>query len=246
MSLIKIDGLRELPHMLAAAQAGADMLGIVFVPGVRRYVPPQAAREMVTAFQEHGLQNPASPQEVGAGHALLVGLFADQPVDEVTQIAGEVGLDQVQLCGSEDADYRSRVSCPLIQVLRMPNPPQSDPKRRQDLLASLEDQLAALEDQGHLAILDSAGPGGSGETFDWSLARELAERGRRFLLAGGLTPDNVTQAVAAAHPWGVDVSSGVETDGVKDVAKIRAFIVAARRALASDRVAIMDKPEGKT
>ena len=231
MSLTKICALRESSHMLAAARAGADLLGMVFVPGVRRAIPPETARQMVAAFRVHYPPSSANPWEVGAGRPLLVGLFADQPVDEVANLAAEVGLDRVQLCGNEDADYRSRVPLPLVQVLRVPNLSQSDPAHRRNLLASLEDQLAALEDEGHLAILDSAGPGGSGNTFDWSLARELADRGRRFLLAGGLTPDNVAEAVAVAHPWGVDVSSGVETQGVKDVTKIRAFLQAAHRAL---------------
>jgi phosphoribosylanthranilate isomerase len=74
-------------------------------------------------------------------------------------------------------------------------------------------------------------PGGMGETLDWSIAREMADRGHHFLLAGGLTPENIGQAIEATQPYGVDVSSGVETDGMKDIAKIQAFITEARRNL---------------
>ena len=95
----------------------------------------------------------------------------------------------------------------------------------------MDTRLRKVNDAGHLAVLDrqsEAQPGGLGETFDWSVAREMADRGHRFLLAGGLDPENVGGAINAAHPYGVDVSSGVETEGVKDIAKIQAFIAAAR------------------
>lgn len=205
--------------MLAAAEAGADMVGVNFVPGVRRRVDPAYAREMVARFRA------SSPRSV-----LVVGLFADQPADEVVRIAEEVGVDWVQLCGNEGPDVWRRVGLPFLKSVHVPDLPD-DTNARQEALVRLDERLQEVSDAGGLGLLDRASskqPGGMGQTFDWSVARELARRGHRFLLAGGLTPDNVADAVDAVRPHGVDVSSGVETDGVKDAAKIHAFVSAAR------------------
>jgi phosphoribosylanthranilate isomerase len=219
LKLAKICGFREFSHMQAAASEGADLLGMVFVPEVRRTVNPKAASKMVAELRK----------DLGR-ETQFVGLFADQPVKQVIQICAEVGLDWVQLCGNEDTAYRALMPCPVIQVLHVPGLPKTTGLERQAMLTSLTYQLVALEEQGYLAILDGIGPGGSGETIDWSLAAELADQGRHFLLAGGLTPTNVAEAITTVDPVGVDVSSGVETGGVKDIEKIRDFIHAARRA----------------
>lgn len=214
--------------MLAAAEAGADLLGVVFVPGVRRRLEPQAARKLVEAFRQHCPQRPQ-----------IVALFADQPPEEVNKVAAFVGVDRVQLCGGEGPEFWPQMQRHILQVLHVPDLLPQDREQRQLALAALEARLKALEEQGALAILDRRSeeqPGGLGRAFDWSLARELALRGRRFLLAGGLTPENVSEAIAAAHPYGVDVSSGVETGGVKDLAKIRAFVQAARRAMGGPEI----------
>ena len=205
--------------MLVAAEAGADMVGVNFVPGVRRRVEPAFAREMVAQFR-------ASSSRC----VLVVGLFADQPADEVVRIAGEVGVDWVQLCGQEGPDLWRKVGLPFLKSVHVPNMPD-DAASRQEAMLRLEERLQQVTDAGGLGLLDRASsrqPGGMGQTFDWSVARELARRGHRFLLAGGLTPDNVAEAVDAVRPHGVDVSSGVETDGVKDAAKVRSFVSAAR------------------
>ena len=210
--------------MLAAAEAGADMVGVNFVPGVRRRVEPAAAREMVAQFRA------SSSRRVP-----VVGLFADQPVDEVVRIAEEVGVDQVQLCGNEGPDVWRQVGLPFLKSVHVPDLPDDAPSRQEALLR-LEERLQEVADAGGLGLLDRASsrqPGGMGQTFDWSVARELARRGHRFLLAGGLTPDNVAAAIDAVRPHGVDVSSGVETNGVKDAAKVRAFVHAARGALSA-------------
>ena len=246
VSIVKICGLRELPHMVAAAQAGATLLGMVFVPGVRRQINQETAQGLVERFR---LSFPDRPK--------IVGLFADQPIEEVTDIAQFVGLDWIQLCGKEGPDFWSQIDRPLLQSFHVPNPPVGGntavvdnvvvgPEAlirdyRSGTLAFLEGRLQALERSGGLAILDRGSeeqPGGVGQSFDWTVARNLADQHYRFLLAGGLTPDNVTCAIDVAHPYGVDVSTGVETDGVKDPEKILAFVHAA-----SDNTHRFEEPE---
>ena len=220
MTVVKVCGVKEIAPLLTAAEAGADMVGVNFVPGVRRRVEPAVAREMVAQFRA------SSPRSV-----TVVGLFADQPADEVVRIAGEVGVDWVQLCGHEGPELWRQVGLPFLKSVHVPDL-SDDASSRQEELRRLEERLQQVADAGGLGLLDRASsrqPGGMGQTFDWSVARELAQRGHRFLLAGGLTPDNVAEAVDVVRPHGVDVSSGVETDGVKDAAKIRSFVSAARR-----------------
>lgn len=218
MTLVKVCGMRNMEHMALAAEAGADLLGMVFLPTVRRYIPPEDAAALATAFRERGLK----PK--------LVGLFADQPIKHVNAVARQVGLDLVQLCGSEPPEYMAQVEPLVIKVVHVPVAPSGDTDDRYGVVVTVEEQLQAIHDAGHIALLDrqsTVQPGGTGQTFDWSVAREVAESGHRFILAGGLTPENVGEAIKAVEPWGVDVSSGVETDGIKDGDKIRRFVAAA-------------------
>lgn len=215
---VKICGLGRLAHLRAAAEAGADLLGIVFVPDVRRRVGVAEAKSMVAAFR----------QEWGVAHPGVVGLFSDQIVDEVNQIVDEVGLDYVQLCGREDDYYCSKMKARVLKVLHV-----DENTNREQMIRELGSRLISLEAAGHMAILDRSSklqPGGLGKPFDWGIACQLTDGGGRFLLAGGLTPKNVDRAVRRAHPCGVDVSSGVETDGSKDVAKMKEFSRVARNA----------------
>jgi phosphoribosylanthranilate isomerase len=220
MAIVKVCGMRELSHMVAATEAGVDMLGMVFVPAVRRYIEPDAAQELVAAFREQG----HAPQ--------LVGLFADQPVEEVNEVASRLGLDMVQLCGYEPVGYWAKVNIPILKVVHVASVPAESQTARGIVMKDVHFRLQKVSKAGHIAVLDrksDAQPGGLGETFDWSIAREMADRGHNFLLAGGLAPENVGDAIESTHPYGVDVSSGVESDGVKDIAKIQAFIAAAKR-----------------
>ena len=214
---VKICGVRNLEDALVAAEAGADYFGMVFVPNRRRRIQPADARIITDALRAADLERPKS-----------VGLFGDQPLDEVLDTIAAAGLDYAQLCGDEPLDYcRAVQQCAgVIKVLHV-----SDDDRP-GAIAEVANEIDAFTDAGCTVTLDSqvAGlHGGTGQSFDWSIAAQLAAGGRRFLLAGGLTPDNVAEAVAVAHPWGVDVSSGVETDGAKDHAKIRQFVANARR-----------------
>ena len=218
MTLVKVCGMREMEHI--TAEAGADLLGVVFLPTVRRYIPPETGAALASEFRERG----KGPR--------LVGLFADQPVEHLNDVARQVGLDMVQLCGSEPPEYWAQVEPLIIKVVHVPPSPSGDTDDRYALMETVEAKLQAINDAGHTALLDSQSsvqPGGTGQTFDWGIAWELADRGNRFILAGGLTPENVAAAIEAVAPWGVDVSTGVETEGAKDTGKIRSFIAAARK-----------------
>ncbi|MDA1189321.1 MAG: phosphoribosylanthranilate isomerase [Chloroflexi bacterium] len=210
MTWFKIDGLRDAHHALVAAEAGAAFLGFVFVHGVRRQLTEQDAREIIDDYRK----------QHGAGGPKLLGLFANQPIEEVNRIVKTCGLGYVQLCGDEPPEYWKQVVVPVIKQIKVDTRRPED-EAVGDALRRVEEVLAA----GHKALLDSYEPGhlgGTGRTFDWAVARRIAE-GHEVILAGGLTPENVAEAIATVRPWGVDVSSGVEADGVKDDAKIRAF-----------------------
>ncbi len=210
MTRFKICGLRAVEHALAAADAGADLLGFNFVEGVRRQLQPDEAAEILELFRGRHL----------ADGAKIVGLFADQDIEEVNRIIRLCRLDYAQLCGDESPEYWDGVDAGVIRRVRVANDgPISEITRR--VMADVE----AAVSRGHKVVLDrhvDGSLGGTGRAFDWEVAREIAGS-HDILLAGGLTPDNVAGAISIARPWGVDVSSGVETDGIKDIAKIRAF-----------------------
>ena len=215
MTQIKICGIQDVSSALVAAEVGVDFIGLVFVPERRRRVDTERALSIVSGLGETAANPP-----------LLVGLFADQPLDYVFQAVRNCGLDMVQLCGSESVDYCGQVGVPVIKVVHVPESLAVD-----EAVASLSEEMVPLIDQGHLITLDrkvDGMQGGTGQSFDWEIARSLSEKGFSFLLAGGLTTENVRLAVGKVDPWGVDVSSGVETAGVKDPDKIRAFIRAVR------------------
>jgi len=152
--------------------------------------------------------------------ARLVGVFADQDADTINAIAREVGLDLVQLSGSEPWEVCGLIERPVLKCLKV----------RQGQTAA---EVLAQVHGGALLLLDpyvEGAYGGAGVTLDWAVAAQVAAK-QAVMLAGGLRPDNVARAVAVVRPWAVDVSSGVESDGVKDVAKIRAFIKAAKEAI---------------
>ena len=217
MTQVKICGMREIADALDAARAGADFIGVVLVPGRRRLVSEDQGLRIATALREQ-VENPPR----------VVGLFADQPLDEVEHAVKHCGLDLVQLCGDESLSYCSQISTPVIKVLHV-----SEIQSVEEQVDSLSREMAALRERGHMVILDrkvEGLQGGTGQSFNWEIAKGLSSRGFSFLLAGGLTPENVGLAVRTVRPWGVDVSSGVETGGVKDGERIRAFIEAVRPA----------------
>ncbi|MBO5492654.1 MAG: phosphoribosylanthranilate isomerase, partial [Pyramidobacter sp.] len=142
-----------------------------------------------------------------------VGVFVDAPVETVARFLRSGSIDAAQLHGSEDDEYIARLQRaagrPIIRAFRV---------------RAAADAEAARHCRADLVLLDSGA--GTGAAFDWSLAAGVK---RDYLLAGGLTCDNVAAAVHALHPWGVDVSSGIETDGLKDREKMAAFVAAVRK-----------------
>jgi phosphoribosylanthranilate isomerase len=208
MTLVKICGLRTIEQAITATDAGADMLGLVFARS-RRQISPEEATRITAAVRAAPASQPP----------ILAGLFVNEAPERMLAIARQCGLDALQLSGDEASALAEELpGYRLLKAIRLDGRPSEA-----GWLAA--DQTLAV----HL-LLDAHVPGsygGTGVLADWEQAAELAHR-RPIMLAGGLTPENVGAAIQQVRPWGVDVSSGVETDGVKDSAKIRAFVAAAR------------------
>lgn len=253
MTRVKICGVRRVEDALAAAEAGADFVGLVFAESRRRLEPDEAwdiVRALGEPLSHRELTEPPSlhraptagpsPTEApglaaveewfrqGAAaldrllerkRPLTVGVFARQDLETVNAIADECGLDLVQLSGDESWQDCLLIARQVIKVVHV------------ERGAAAVDLLRRIEGGTAIAcLLDTAAGGaygGTGRTMDWTVAREVAAR-LPVVLAGGLTPENVVEAVRAVRPWGVDVSSGVETGGQKDSKKIRAFVRAAK------------------
>ena len=230
---VKICGIRRLEDAQVAADAGADYIGLVFVPGRPRRVDIPTAAAIVSGIKANGVGAPK-----------VVGLFADQPLEEVNHTANACRLDLLQLCGNESAEYCAGAVRPVIKVVHVSSSikgrdftgdgtANQTPDGTDDEPAwqTLVERIKSYSSAGNLVTLDrlvEGIPGGTGESFDWDVAAELSRQGHSFLLAGGLLPDTVGRAIEHVQPWGVDVSSGVETEGAKDATKIRDFIQIAR------------------
>ena len=213
MTRIKLCGLSEIEHALAAAEAGTDFLGLVFAPS-RRQVSPEKALSLVKAI--HRLES----------HPAVVGVFVNSPPQEINRIANYCQLDWVQLSGDEGWDYCRAIEHPIIKVIHI-----AADKKPDDILAEIEEGYRLRSKKDLIFLLDSrtgSAYGGTGKVFNWQIARAVSVR-VPVLVAGGLTPDNIGGLMEKVKPWGVDVSSGVETNGRKDIQKIRDFINAVRK-----------------
>ncbi|HEY42326.1 MAG TPA: phosphoribosylanthranilate isomerase [Dehalococcoidia bacterium] len=214
MTVVKIDGISRIEDARAVVEAGADYLGLVFAPSPRR-VTPETAREIVGALGDI----PRRPQ--------VVGVFVNTLASEINHLADFCGLGMVQLSGDEPWEYCREIERPVIKVIHV-----SGHEGAEAVFDEISTGERALGTDGFTCLLDTKVKGiygGTGEKFDWQLAREVG-RQRPVIIAGGLNAENVGEAIRTARPWGVDVSSGVETNGSKDITKIRAFIRAVRRA----------------
>ena len=219
---VKICGISDPAHALAAAEAYADLIGLVFYPPSHRNVTVAQARAIVRALRE-------------AGHSTVVaGLFVNEEPDRMNATADEVGLDLIQLSGDEQPADLARLNRPVLRSVRVGEGESVVRVRERLTSAAIMVQGRAPGPLGQplTPLVDAHIPGrwgGTGTQADWDAAATLS-RLWPIVLAGGLTPENVAAAIDAVQPFGVDVSSGVETNKVKDPAKIRAFIAAAHAA----------------
>lgn len=201
----KIDGITRLVDAQAAVAAGCDAVGFVFQPASSRYVSPQQARAIIDALPPF---------------VTCVGVFVDSETAVVREVAAAAGVGLLQFHGDETDGECAAAGYPFIKAIRIAGP---------------NDSVGMAERYPHAnaLLLDawSAGQaGGTGTTFDWSWWPSVSSK--PLILAGGLTPDNVAEAIRRTRPFAVDVSSGVEgsTKGAKDEAKLKQFMIEVRRA----------------
>jgi len=207
MTKVKICGITNLEDALHAVECGADMLGFNFYRGSRRYVEPGMAAEIV--------------RELSGSKVEHVGVFVNAEPAEIAEIAQHVGLTTVQLHGDETPEIvdELRQSLPELIIVKAVR-----------VGGSLALRAVAAYAADHVLLDGEAGAafGGAGQTFDWELARGIDG----MILAGGLTPHNVAEAIRTLRPHAVDVASGVESSpGKKDPERVAAFIKAAKEAL---------------
>ena len=200
---VKICGITSVADALAAAGAGADMIGLMFYEGSPRHVTVAQAAEISRAMPPF---------------VLRVGVFVNPDETLVTRAIAECGLSLLQFHGDEDSDFCTQFGLMSMKALRV---------RDAESLNLMENYHT---DAFLLDAYSQAGLGGTGEKFNWDLAVAAQKYGKPIFLAGGLTPENVADAVKQVRPFAADVSSGVESaPGKKDAAKVRDFIAAVRR-----------------
>ena len=207
-TLVKICGVRSPDIARHVESMGADLMGLILAPS-RRRVTIEEATGIVAAIERR---------------TKVVGVFVNESVDAMNDIVDRLDLDYVQLSGDEPAEVQAQIRRPVIRALRLPPGTSIDHACRQ------ADAFLTGTSPAHALLLDTHVDGvygGTGSAGDWDLAAGLAER-FPVILAGGLSPENVDRALELVNPLGLDVSSGVETGGQKDPAKISQFIDSVR------------------
>ena len=205
MTKIKICGIKTVKDALAAMEAGADLIGFNFYPKSPRYIDVGICRDIMSVMRKHG-------------HVTYVGVFVNASVEEIYATIETCGLSLAQLHGDETPEMLRALNGKAFKAFR-----------------GIPSDITGYERNDAPALLVDAAVkgvyGGSGVTADWSAAAELAKK-YPLLLAGGLTPENVADAVRQVKPWGVDVASGVESaPGEKDAAKMSAFVKAVKQTI---------------
>ena len=210
MTKFKICGIKDLINAKTVRNANADFMGFVFVPGARRKLDMSSAKTLIDSYRD----------STGSGGPALVGLFADQPLDYVNEVIEQCGLDYVQLCGQEATEYWANVNSKVIKSISADistDNVKNDSNLFKDSKTILDNDAIPLYDKFEKGQL-----GGTGKSFDWTSIEGFSDS-INFILAGGLNPENVGNAIQRITPWCVDVSTGVETDGRKDPDKILKF-----------------------
>jgi phosphoribosylanthranilate isomerase len=208
MTRIKICGLGEIDQAQAASEYGADYIGLVFAPS-RRQVTREQAVQIRKALGSLKIR-PA-----------IVGVFVNLPAKEVNAISCECGLDLIQLSGDESLEFCQEIDLPVIKTIHVSE--SSSFKEINETIAK-GTQIGSKNKITFLLDTQIKGSyGGTGHAFNRQIAKEVS-KSNRVIIAGGLGPENIDNLLKEVNPWGVDVSSGVETGGKKDLAKIKEFI----------------------
>ncbi len=198
---VKICGITRLEDARHAVDCGASALGFVFWAGSPRYIAPERVADIIAELP---------------GEVITVGVFVNEPVESVERIVKQTGIRTVQLHGNETPEYAAAIAQPVWRAVGV--------REAGDAIAAWPANTTFLLD-----VVDPARRG-TGQTVDWQGAAAVA-RTRRVMLAGGLTPENVGQAIQIVRPFGVDVSSGVEdSPGIKNMDKVERFLAGARSA----------------
>ncbi|OKP86774.1 N-(5'-phosphoribosyl)anthranilate isomerase [Paenibacillus helianthi] len=217
-AVVKICGLQDVEVLKSMKRLPLDYVGFVFAES-RRKVSPEHASELIAELA--GWENGKPP--------LAAGVFVNPSLDELASILSTVPLDVVQLHGQESADYCRAVKAafPQVQVWKALSVADREANSAGNGPHTLQ-QYAGAIDALLLDTYDPAGSGGLGRTFEWeripAYQQKASEYGLPLFVAGGLHPDNVRELLNGYAPYGVDVSSGVESDGMKDIVKITAFV----------------------
>lgn len=212
-TFVKICGMTNLDDCLVAADAGADLLGFIFYPpSPRKALPEEAASIIATLKKDYP-------------SVKTVGVFVNESVEHMATLKEETGFDYIQLHGAEPAEYFTHLQGNAYKALR--------PSNQEEAVSDAATYAPLGPADGPTWMIDAYDPnlyGGTGHKTDWETAGLLAQQYPGLLLAGGLTPDNVVQAIQAVRPWGIDLASGVEADkGKKDHAKVRALLAAVQK-----------------
>ena len=211
MPKVKICGIREPKHAIFASKLKVDYLGFVFVENVRRQLTQDVGSDLIQKYRE----------SIISSYSSLVGLFANQSLKFVNDTVNKCKLDMVQLCGSEPPEYWDLIDVPVIKQIKVKKEKNTENSR-----LKIVEQICQIKDRNCIPILDHQEEGhlgGTGNSFDWSIIEGLSLK-YDFILAGGLKSNNVNLAIEKINPWGLDVSSGVEVNGIKDENKILEFV----------------------